>query len=249
MRTVHQPVTTRSEAPRRRAAALAGHLGDTDTLRELLDDPHPAVRATVLTALQRCDALYDDVLRAALADTDPQVRHRAAELAASHDGVSLIATLSDRDPLVVEAAAWAAGERPDDPERTAVLLRLVELAAGHRDPLVREAAVAAIGSLAGATTGDDRPEEHPEERGPEDCNTGDDDADLDPMAAGRRAVLAAMGDKPNIRRRAVLALVAFDGPEVDAALRAATADRDWQVREAAEELLRIGDADLARPQE
>ena len=32
---------------------------------------------------ERCDALDDDTLVAALADTDPQVRHRAAELAAS----------------------------------------------------------------------------------------------------------------------------------------------------------------------
>jgi hypothetical protein len=34
----------------------------------------------------------------------------------------------------------------------------------------------------------------------------------------------------------VLALAAFDGPEVDAALEAASTDRDWQVRQAAEDL-------------
>ncbi|HEX2040453.1 MAG TPA: HEAT repeat domain-containing protein [Acidimicrobiales bacterium] len=54
---------------------------------------------------------------------------------------------------------------------------------------------------------------------------------------GLPAVLAATHDKPAVRRRAVLALAPFDGPEVEAALRAALDDRDWQVRQAAEDLL------------
>lgn len=135
------------------------------------------------------------------------MRRRAAELAAAHPTVSLRSALADREPLVVEAAAWAAGERSEDPELDTVVARLVALAGGHRDPLVREAAVAALGSL------------H--------------------APAGRAAVLAAMADRPNVRRRAVLALVVYDGPEVEAALRQASTDRDWQVRTAAEELLRI----------
>ena len=53
---------------------------------------------------------------------------------------------------------------------------------------------------------------------------------------GLEAVLAACSDKPAIRRRAVLALAAFEGPEVDAALRAALEDKDWQTRQAAEDL-------------
>jgi hypothetical protein len=39
-----------------------------------------------------------------------------------------------------------------------------------------------------------------------------------------------------VRRRAVLALAPFDGPQVDAAIAAALEDRDWQVRQAAEDL-------------
>jgi HEAT repeat protein len=54
--------------------------------------------------------------------------------------------------------------------------------------------------------------------------------------AGLPAVLHACGDKPAVRRRAVLALAPFEGPEVDAALAAALTDRDWQVRQAAEDL-------------
>jgi HEAT repeat protein len=53
---------------------------------------------------------------------------------------------------------------------------------------------------------------------------------------GLPAILAATTDKPAVRRRAVLALAPFDGPEVDAALQRALADRDWQVRQAAEDL-------------
>ncbi len=53
---------------------------------------------------------------------------------------------------------------------------------------------------------------------------------------GLAAILAGCTDKPAIRRRAVLALAPFDGPEVEAALAAARDDRDWQVRQAAEDL-------------
>ncbi|MGH8982190.1 MAG: HEAT repeat domain-containing protein, partial [Acidimicrobiales bacterium] len=55
--------------------------------------------------------------------------------------------------------------------------------------------------------------------------------------AGLAAVLDALGDKPTVRRRAVVALAAFDGDEVTAALERSAADRDWQVREVAEILL------------
>ena len=54
--------------------------------------------------------------------------------------------------------------------------------------------------------------------------------------AGLPAVLEATTDRPAVRRRAVIALAAFDGPEVDAALARARDDRDWQVRQAAEDL-------------
>jgi HEAT repeat protein len=55
--------------------------------------------------------------------------------------------------------------------------------------------------------------------------------------SGLPAILSACQDKPAIRRRAVLALAPFDSPEVETALKAALEDRDWQVRQAAEDLL------------
>lgn len=54
---------------------------------------------------------------------------------------------------------------------------------------------------------------------------------------GLDAIIAACSDKPAIRRRAVLALAPFDTPEVKITLHKALEDRDWQVRQAAEDLL------------
>jgi HEAT repeat protein len=53
---------------------------------------------------------------------------------------------------------------------------------------------------------------------------------------GLAAVLAACRDVATVRRRAVLALAPFEGPAVDDALAEASRDRDWQVRQAAEDL-------------
>lgn len=50
-------------------------------------------------------------------------------------------------------------------------------------------------------------------------------------------ILHAIGDKATVRRRAVIALASFEGEDVEAALAEATGDRDWQVRQAAEDLL------------
>jgi HEAT repeats len=55
---------------------------------------------------------------------------------------------------------------------------------------------------------------------------------------GIAAIVAATSDKPAVRRRAVLALAPFDGPEVEEAIERALGDRDWQVRQAAEDLRR-----------
>ncbi len=189
----------------RRAAAVAGHTGDEATARGLLagaGDSSPGVRATALAALVRMGAATDADVVAALADPAVEVRRRACEVAVAHAAVDLRSLLADVDPLVVEAAAWALGERGAD--AAGAVDALVAVAGRQPDPLCREAAVAALGAI-----GDVR---------------------------GLPAILAATSDKPAVRRRAVIALAPFDGPEVDAALLRARADRDWQVRQAAEDL-------------
>lgn len=171
--------------------------------RAAVDDPDAAVRIAALGALERLSALDAPTVARALADDDVTVRRRAAELAATHRDVSLTAALADPEADVVEMAAWACGER--EQADADILDTLSRLAVDHADPLVREAAVAALGAI-----GDER---------------------------GLAAILAATGDKPAVRRRAVIALAPFDGPEVDAALARAVDDRDRQVRQAAEDLL------------
>lgn len=54
--------------------------------------------------------------------------------------------------------------------------------------------------------------------------------------SGLGAILHATRDKPAVRRRAIIALAPFEGPEVEMALQRAKEDRDWQVRQAAEDL-------------
>lgn len=193
-------------AGRRREAVLAGHRGEEDTARALLDDPDGEVRAAALGALGRMGSATAADVRRALADPDPAVRSRACREAVAVpdiDGGDLLALLEDGDAGVAEVAAWALGERGAGGE-PAVVEGLAAMATGHAEPLCREAAVAALGAIG------------------------------DP--AGLPAVLAATTDRPAIRRRAVIALAAFEGPEVEAALRRARSDRDWQVRQAAEDL-------------
>ena len=197
----------------RRAVVIAGHAGDQAAVRSALGSSEPAVRASALGALARLGGLDETVLAAGLADESADVVRRAIAVAArrvDHDSViddALLAILTGADAVLAEAAAWALGERHEEADPASVRSIVVALAAavtGHQDALVREAAVAALGSI------------------------GSPD--------GRAAVLSAVADKATVRRRAVLALAAFDGPEVDAALERARTDRDWQVRQAAEDL-------------
>lgn len=187
-----------------RDMAAAGHLGQVDVARAGLTDIDPVVRELSLGALERCGDLDDDELRSALHDEVAAIRRRAAQLAARRPRLDLTALLDDSDPTVVEQVAWTYGEHEvvDD----AVLHRLVALAVAADVPLVREAAVAALGAI-----GDDR---------------------------GLPAILHGCNDTPAIRRRAVLALASFATDEAETAIDRALTDRDWQVRQAAEDLRR-----------
>jgi HEAT repeat protein len=188
----------------------------------------------------------DAVARAARDDPDPRVRAVA------------IATLVRRAPRELSAPAWRAAARDPD---AAVRRRAAEVAPrlgrravgavlvgllGDADPWVAEAAAYAIGEqprparaavaalVAAASTHAD-----PLVRESAVAALG---AIGDPGSLP--TLLAACDDKPAIRRRAVLALAAFDGDEVETRLHAALTDTDWQVRQAAEDLLAVStDAD------
>jgi HEAT repeat protein len=172
-------------------------------------DPDPRVRAAALGALVRAAgaATARAAWRDAAVDPDPAVRRRAAELA----------------PALGPTTA-----RP--------LVRLL----GDADVIVTETAAWGLGELgpvprSGATRALARvARDHPDALAREAAV-----AALGALAdpAGLPAILAACGDKPPVRRRAVLALAPFDGPAVTAALEHALTDRDWQTRQAAEDLL------------
>jgi HEAT repeat protein len=155
-------------ADRRRLAAAAGHTGDVDTARAALSDAEPGVRSLGYGALERIGALTFADLLAGLTDEDSVVVRRVISCAArvlgplDPDGQTidsrLLEHLSGPDDAVAEAAAWALGERHqphDDPvsgtsratDCSAVVTALSATVIGHKDALVRESAVAALGAI------------------------------------------------------------------------------------------------------
>ena len=196
-------MTGSNAAQRRQDAALAGYRGGIATAKAAQHDPDPKVRIAALRSLGRLDATTPEQITKALNDSEPAVRIAALEIAANHPQPMLEHLLNDDDPMVVEAAAWALGER--ETATLTTIERLSQVARNHRDPLARESAVAALGAI-----GDDR---------------------------GLPAILDATHDKVAVRRRAIIALAAFEGTEVTASYQRARKDRDRQVRDAVEELL------------
>lgn len=57
--------------------------------------------------------------------------------------------------------------------------------------------------------------------------------------AGLATILAALHDVAAVRRRAVIALANYESPDAISGLETAMNDRDWQVRQAAEDILGI----------
>ena len=193
---------------RRRAAAVAGHRHDADTARAFLQDEDGSVRAIALSALLRSHALTSDDLADAATDPDPRVRSRVAQTVAALRGQGVAGLVSLLDLL-------------DDPDPQVV--ESAAWASGEREP-PEDGAVERLVELAC----------YAEDALVREAAVASLGAIGDP--AGLPAILAGTGDRATVRRRAVLALAPFDGPEVEAALSRALADRDWQVRQAAEDL-------------
>jgi HEAT repeat protein len=191
---------------------VAGHLGDLTTARSLLDDPDGSVRAGALGALWRCASLDQHDLAQAFTDADPRVRRRALELVAAIEG-------AEPDHRVTRSLSILGLLGDGDP----TVVEVAAWASGERRPPEPEAA-ARLAVL--ATEADDALVR--------EAAVAALGAIGDPTALP--AILHATRDKATVRRRAVLALAPFDGPEVTAAVTRALEDRDWQVRQAAEDL-------------
>lgn len=235
------PADDRSAAADRRRAAIAGHTGDIDTATELLHHHDPKVRGTALGALNRLGALDEHELCLALTDPDAGVRRRACEETArwhhgpdtgdtTDRGVTLDATLDETLDAVPDAV-------PDAPLPGALAEALTDRLLDTDDTVVEIAAWAwgehppaidrAFDLLLTITT------EHTDAlcREAAVAALG---ALGDPRAVP--TILRATTDRATVRRRAIIALAPFDGPEVAEAIEHARSDRDWQVRQAAEDL-------------
>jgi hypothetical protein len=150
-------------AEARAAEAVTLGLGprlDRYRTRELVtcveSDPDARVRSAALGALTRRAPKVSAraAWRRATRDADAAVRRRAAELAPLLDtpatratmATHLLVLLGDHDALVAEAAAFALGELGSG-EGSAASDALERATVEHADPLVREAAVAALGAI------------------------------------------------------------------------------------------------------
>jgi len=194
-----------------RAAAVAVDHDASRLATQATDDPDPAVRAVAIAALVRVAPrrVSAPVWRRAAHDGDARVRRRTAEVAPKLGRDATCGVLLD---LLADGDAWVA--------------EAAAYAIGEQ-PRPTRAAVTALASVATA---------HPDPLVRESAV-----AALGALGVPETlpAVLAACDDKPAIRRRAVLALAAFDGDAVETRLHAALSDNDWQVRQAAEDLLAV----------
>ena len=209
------PPDVSADSPLTRAeVVVAGHLGDSETLLRGLADSDAMVRTAALGGLARIERLTEVQLIRGLSDGETVVVRRSVELS-GHELASsalvdshLLARAQGNDDDLAEVSVWALGERWEERGNEAgadAILNVIEAAAlRHADALVREAAVAALGSIGAERS--------------------------------IAVIIEAATDKATVRRRAVIALAPFEGPEVEAALAAAREDRDWQVRQAAEDL-------------
>lgn len=210
-----QPATLRASTKvtgpeeRRRAAVKAGHSGDIEGARRLARDPDASVRAAALGAMAKLGTLRPGDLAAASRDASSAVRRRASELAG-------------RFPELGAAGSWLEDLLEDaDP----AVVEMAAWALGEQGDDAGATVVPALVMVAG---------NHPDQLCREAAvaaigSIGD--------VRGFDAVIRALEDRPQIRRRAAVALAAFDSPRADDALRRCAGDRDWQVRAIAEELL------------
>jgi HEAT repeat protein len=216
---------------RRRNAVLAGYRNDESGARRAIADPHPSVRSLGYGALHRLGRLTETDVCGGLRDPDSVVARRvvsalgsgaagAAPLRTDTVFVELTTLLTSGGDETAEAAAWALGEwfapvnsEDEVGEATPYQASLIDRAIATLSAACVGHGDALVREAAAAALG----------------SIGNE--------AGLPAILTACGDKATVRRRAVLALAPFHGPDVTAALTRARSDRDWQVRQAAEDLL------------
>lgn len=191
--------------------------------RVLAGDPDPSVRGAALGALARLDEIGTIDLVHALADPEPMVRDRASRIAGA---------LASREESARRHGALLG-----------TLLGALVGALEDSESAVAETSAWALGEWGSESAG------APVEALCEMARAHSDPlcreaavAALGAIGAARalHVILGALDDRPAVRRRAAIALAAFEDPAAEEGLRRCLDDRDWQVRQAAEELIGEG---------
>lgn len=187
----------------------AGYHGNIDVVEAAAVAPETVLRSAAINALLRLGLLDGGRLAAFAGDPDPHVRRRAAEVAPR---IPSPATMEQQLVVMLDDEAEIA-------EIVAFALGEIGSAEGNE---LRPASIEAIEAMV---------------RSHDDALCREAAvAALGALHSGLETILRACSDKATVRRRAIIALAPFEGPEVDRALETALTDRDWQVRQAAEDL-------------
>ncbi len=179
---------------------------------------------------------YTEILRSNLTNAAPRRRVLALRGMVRQGLVTPAQWVSAIDDLDVDVRREALNQVAYAASLDAAVVEAIERQLDDEDPLVVDGAIFALGEhlYAGAV-----------ERLCEIATSHDDARCRESAIAAlgaigddraRRVILAALDDKPPVRRRAIVALSNFEGPDIDAALERASEDRDWQVRAAVNQL-------------
>jgi HEAT repeat protein len=187
------------------------------------------------------DGADDSFILTALGDSEPRHRVLALRSGTRRGIMSTTAWTGALGDESVEVRREALSLLAYEPGLSNELLDRVRIALDDEDALVVDAAIFALGEHLDARSVDrlaDIARHHDDARCRESAVAalgvlGDD--------RGRAAILEALDDKPPVRRRAIVALSNFEGPDIDEALAAAANDRDWQVRAAVDQLNKATD--------
>lgn len=205
--------STLAESPNEALLAAGFAKGENyaEMLRVGLSDPSPRRRILALRGAVRQSLVSNEAWKSALDDDAREVRREVLNLIAY-------------SPVDLGAIVARIIELLDDPDPLVV--------DGAVFALAEHQCIDAVEPLVGIATN------HDDARCRESAVAalgvlGDD--------RGRSAVLGALNDKPPVRRRAIVALSNFEGPDIDEALERASEDRDWQVRAAVDQLGRAED--------
>lgn len=219
-----------------------------------LNNSSDLVRIAALGALERCEQLEVGHLKDFASDPSPKVRSRVCELAVAlarqnaHESFALQQAASENSaPQITppHPTDRSTHHTAENQKVSSLLPTILIERLDDSDPSVTETACFTCGEFPWHTTDIAPPVTKISE-----IATDHQDALCRESAAaalgaigdeaGLKAVLQASHDRVTVRRRAVLALAAFDDPAVDERLEQALQDKDWQVRQAAEDLLGVG---------